>query len=1215
LIWPLVIPGGMTGDLIITGDHMRKTVKRLFTVLLAICMLLGSGILQAAAEETGKVLNSETPSLQSPSNQNSDNWGIHEDGTVHILVMLDAPSVLAEFEDAQSADAVAYEEQLLTSQQDLLAQIQRKVGPRTTVSAVWNMTLACNAVSISIPSDYLGLHTSVFSMIEGLSGVRDVLPVPMYKYNVNSAASSSNGTDLNGTGSYSGNSSYSGAGMKIAFIDSGMDVNHISFDGEAYLYAVDPEGTRPERASQIDEETLNKLCVKRRFPELSAEEIYVSEKIPFIFNYQTGAPDVSYPLTELGATTSVAGAAAGNRYVKFGDDIVDAMSSGSPVGIAPDAQIFAFDVVNRCAVYGTGVGNWYYWDDVMAALEDAVRMECNVINLGVDVKEIGYTFYHYYAPGEFNPYAQEMLSCIADNTDIVVNVCAGNTGSGILENTRLDSTPSERITQPGTSVDSLCVAAANGSGSTGAGSEEMAEYSSWGVSGSLVMKPEIVAPGNVFTAYAGGALGERDDIEWMEGAGIAAGEMAGATALVGDYLNHHAITQSLSRRAAMQSLLMSTAAPLMKDGKYYPILQQGSGLMDLDAALNAKTLLVMNSEDETLTAITGAAADGKVKAELGDDPDRTGNYSYSFRIYNISDETVFFDSPYTDAFTQDYYYKYDSEGNLESGPYMAKETTGAQRTVDYTWTPSETLPVTENPYDINGDGITNDRDAQALLNYLAGNLQAADVSLDAADLDGDGIITSHDAELLLDYAENHPSNYVPRGGYADVTVRFRFDADNDVYTAGAFIEGYTYLTEKSGVTHSVPILGYYGDWTEPNVLEYEDFQPITLTQEDPLFNGSGDLSAMAGKMQSGVIDRLKSFFINTVFKTNRSVSQTGAVVFKLDEPGGTEQYWLQGVPYYARSSFSMVNFPSWIPMEGTEATPTNDTPLRYVFFAIPEYTALKYNYEHGIRDERTGEYSAELSAGAIYDFLASSDFLNSGAVHKFDLTREDWYSYVNEASDHVEPEVIEPLIVPELTDANIDLVQSVASANGITEVTYDPDQVVFKGITSGLNYTAVHVDEENGVIRFVFADTEELDEGTLLANIHLGIRACCHPEATVTVRERGEEYGLSETTTVDLPDTHSWVYTNAKWLPFNNSYKVYAQFHCDECGEECQKPMEIVSIEQDSFKRTVYTAVLRAENSPDGEEHTATRTGKPAVVRPWGGSLPIIGPIRGIIKP
>ena len=46
------------------------------------------------------------------------------------------------------------------------------------------------------------------------------------------------------------------------------------------------------------------------------------------------------------------------------------------------------------------------------------------------------------------------------------------------------------------------------------------------------------------------------------------------------------------------------------------------------------------------------AADGKVKVELGDDPQRTGEYSFGFTINNLKDIATSFNLS-ADFFTQD----------------------------------------------------------------------------------------------------------------------------------------------------------------------------------------------------------------------------------------------------------------------------------------------------------------------------------------------------------------------------------------------------------------------------------------------------------------------------------------------------------------------------------------------------------------------------------
>ena len=82
---------------------------------------------------------------------------------------------------------------------------------------------------------------------------------------------------------------------------------------------------------------------------------------------------------------------------------------------------------------------------------------------------------------------------------------------------------------------------------------------------------------------------------------------------------------------------MSTATPI-RDGEnggyYYPVLQQGAGLANVYSAIAADSVILMDEN------ATDSASDGKVKAELGDDPDRQGLYSFSFTLQNITDQPL-----------------------------------------------------------------------------------------------------------------------------------------------------------------------------------------------------------------------------------------------------------------------------------------------------------------------------------------------------------------------------------------------------------------------------------------------------------------------------------------------------------------------------------------------------------------------------------------------
>ena len=92
--------------------------------------------------------------------------------------------------------------------------------------------------------------------------------------------------------------------------------------------------------------------------------------------------------------------------------------------------------------------------------------------------------------------------------------------------------------------------------------------------------------------------------------------------LVAQYIRENGLEAKTGKTARQlaQSLLMSTAVPMMEAGSayYYSVLRQGAGLANVGNAVSAGSYIMMGEE------ATQSASDGKVKAELGDDPDRTG---------------------------------------------------------------------------------------------------------------------------------------------------------------------------------------------------------------------------------------------------------------------------------------------------------------------------------------------------------------------------------------------------------------------------------------------------------------------------------------------------------------------------------------------------------------------------------------------------------------
>ena len=153
---------------------------------------------------------------------------------------------------------------------------------------------------------------------------------------------------------------------------------------------------------------------------------------------------------------------------------------------------------------------------------------------------------------------------------------------------------------------------------------EASEFSSWGVSPDLRLKPEIAAPGgNVFSAIPNGAY------EQTSGTSMATPQMAGISAIVLQRVQSDPMFASMSARQkadVVQNLIMGTARPLtdaaQTSGALYPPRKQGAGLVD---ALAATTSSVYPT-------VVGAAEPSRPKADLGDG---TKGWHFDVTLHNL----------------------------------------------------------------------------------------------------------------------------------------------------------------------------------------------------------------------------------------------------------------------------------------------------------------------------------------------------------------------------------------------------------------------------------------------------------------------------------------------------------------------------------------------------------------------------------------------------
>ena len=406
---------------------LKGKAKRSLAFVLAACMLLallpsfGAGA-SAANVSYPSVIDTGAAVLPE-AEQDAEQDVPAADEEVHVIILFEQKSLakkgFSTKDLLENEKAASYSSSLKKQQLSLVDRIEREALGGEKLEIRYQFTVAVNGVATVVPYGRI-------EQILAVDGVADVYLEERYELDETVQPDTATAGEM--VGSYSAwADGYTGAGSRIAIIDTGLDLSHPSFSEGGYYYSLGISAASFGKKIS-DYNLLTKEEIKKALPNLSisadknppkADDLYRNAKVPFAYNYVDDGLDVSHDAegdSNGDHGTHVAGIAAANRYVPHydadGDLYYDKQELGV-TGVAPDAQLVVMKVF--------GVGGGAYSSDYMAAIEDAIWLNCDSVNLSLGSAAVGFT-----TPGE--AYFDNVMDSL-DETDTVVCMSAGNSGN------------------------------------------------------------------------------------------------------------------------------------------------------------------------------------------------------------------------------------------------------------------------------------------------------------------------------------------------------------------------------------------------------------------------------------------------------------------------------------------------------------------------------------------------------------------------------------------------------------------------------------------------------------------------------------------------------------------------------------------------------------------------------------------------------------------
>lgn len=286
----------------------------------------------------------------------------------------------------------------------------------------------------------------------------------------------------------------------------------------------------------------------------------------------------------------------------------------------------------------------------------------------------------------------------------------------------------------------------------------MSDFSSWGPTSDLKIKPEITAHGGEILSAVPGQEYDR-----LSGTSMASPNLAGVSALIRQYVRQSGLfgtftdsAEDMSKLTSLVNQLMMSTADIVynKNGLPYAVRKQGAGLVNIGEAITTASYIT--------TYENGQAMD-KSKLELGDDKAETGIYEMSFDITNVSSSAVTYAM---DALVQ-------TEG------------------VSKTYTSHGETTVTQDGYMLDGAKFT------------------------LVEVEGDGTANGNKVTVLA----GKTAKVIVKVVLSDGDKAYLRDSfENGMYVEGFITMD---AVNGTSVDVNVPFLAFFGDWTKAPIFDEE----------------------------------------------------------------------------------------------------------------------------------------------------------------------------------------------------------------------------------------------------------------------------------------------------------------------------------------------------------------------------------------------------------